>query len=391
MSATRIGTGRVVIVGGGIIGSATALFLRRIAPERPVLVLERDPSYRFASTTLSCASIRTQFTLPLNVRMSIFGAQFLDEMERLSEGGISRVRRGYLVLATQAGAAGLSSHHAMQTAQGADVEWLTMDALRSRFPWLNTADLAAATLGHTHEGWFDAYALLRTVRAQAIVEGAEYRHAEAVGFNLADGRITAVRTAAGESHAADEVVNAAGPAAGRLAVLAGVTLPVAPKKRTVFVLKAPLEAPDMPMVFDPSGAYIRPEGDTFLAGIVPPDDKDPDADGDFEPDMALMDDLLWPALAHRIPALEQLRVQRAWAGHYEVSTLDHNAIIGRHPGVTNFVFANGFSGHGVQHSGAAGRAVAELIGTGAFQSLDLTPFGYQRVQDRAPMPELNVY
>jgi glycine/D-amino acid oxidase-like deaminating enzyme len=384
-------TDPVVIIGGGIVGSCTALFLRRLAPERDVIVLERDPTYRYASTTLSCASIRTQFTLPLNVRMSLFGSAFLDEMHALAEGGIGLIRRGYLILATPAGAEGLRGHHAMQTAEGADVEWLDAEPLARRHPWLRTDDLAAGTLGHTHEGWFDAYALLRTVRAEAIRLGAQYRHAEAVGFDLADHRLAAVRLADGEHLAAGEVVNAAGPAAGRLAALAGVALPVAPKKRTVFVLRAPLQAPDMPMVFDPSGAYIRPEGDGFLAGIVPPEQADPDADGDFEPDMALLDDLLWPALAHRIPALEQLRVQRAWAGHYEVSTLDHNAIIGRHPEIANLVFANGFSGHGVQHAPAAGRAVAELIGAGGYRSLDLGPFGYHRVRHGQPMPELNVY
>jgi FAD-dependent oxidoreductase domain-containing protein 1 len=381
----------VIIVGGGIVGSCTALFLRRLAPERAVIVLERDPTYRFASTTLSCASIRTQFTLPLNVRMSLFGSGFLDEMDRLSPGGISLVRRGYLIVATQAGVAGLRSHHRMQTAQGADVEWLEQAALRTRYPWLHIDDLAAATLGHTHEGWFDAYALLRTVRAEAIRLGAQYQHAEAVGLEVAEGRMVAVQTSAGERIAAGAVVNAAGPAAGRLAALAGVALPVAPKKRTVFVLRAPLDAPEMPMLFDPSGAYIRPEGDAFLAGIVPAEAADPDADGDFEPDMALLEELLWPHLAHRIPALEQLRLQRAWAGHYEVSTLDHNAIIGPYPEIANFLFANGFSGHGVQHAAAAGRAIAELLSTGGYQSLDLTPFGYQRVRDHQPMPELNVY
>lgn len=381
----------VVIVGGGIVGSCTALFLRRLAPNCPVVVLERDPTYRYASTTLSCASIRTQFTLPLNVRMSLFGSVFLDEMDRLSGTGIGLVRRGYLILATPAGAPGLREYRAMQTAEGADVEWLDLPALQARYPWLHTGDLAAATLGHTHEGWFDAYALLRTVRAEAVRLGVTYRHEEAAGLDIENGRMAAVRTAAGERIAAGTVVNAAGAQAGRLAAKAGIDLPVAPRKRTVFVLRAPLQAPDMPMVFDPSGVYIRPEGDTFLAGIVPPEDADPDADGDFEPDMALLEDLLWPPLAHRIPALEQLRVQRAWAGHYEVSTLDHNAIIGPHPEIGNFLFANGFSGHGVQHAAAAGRAVAELITAGRYQTLDLTPFGYQRVRENRPMPELNVY
>ncbi len=385
----RFASDPVIVIGGGIVGSCTALFLRRMG--RPVVVLERDPSYRFASTTLSCASIRTQFSLPLNVRMSLFGSGFLDEMDRLSEGGIGLVRQGYLVLATPAGEAGLRAQHATQTAQGARVAWLDRAALAQRHPWLRTDDLAAATFGEADEGWFDAHSLLRTVRAEAIRLGAQYRHAEATGFGLAEGRIAAVRLADGTTLPAGEVVNAAGPAAGRLAALAGVALPVAPRKRTVFVLRAPLEAPDMPMVFDVSGAYIRPEGAGFIAGIVPPAERDPDPADDFDPDMDLLETLLWPALAHRIPVLEQLRVTRAWAGHYEVSTLDHNAIIGRHPGLANFIFANGFSGHGVQHAAAAGRAVAELVTAGRYLSLDLTPFGYARVARGEAMPEQNIY
>lgn len=383
--------GPVVIIGGGIVGACTALFIRRLDPARDVVVLERDPTYRFASTTLSCASIRTQFTLPLNVRMSLFGSGFLDEMDALSGHALSLVRRGYLVLATPAGEDGLRAHHAMQTAEGARVEWLDHAALTARHAWLNTDDLACATYGLAHEGWFDAYALLRTVRQAAIAAGAAFRHAEATGIALADGRAAAVLTADGARIDAAYVVNAAGPAAGRVAAMAGVALPVAPRKRTVFVLRAPLHAPDMPMVFDTSGAYIRPEGEGFIAGIVPPADADPDAWDDFDPDMDLLELLLWPALAHRIPALERLRVTRAWAGHYEVSTLDHNAVIGPHPCIGNLLFANGFSGHGVQHAPAAGRALAEIVVHGGYRTLDLAPFGYARVRDGAPMPELAIY
>jgi glycine/D-amino acid oxidase-like deaminating enzyme len=356
-----------------------------------VVVLERDPLYRFASTTLSCASIRTQFSLPLNVRMSRFGSGFLDEMDALAEGGIGLVRRGYLLLATAAGEATLRANHAMQLREGADVAWLEPELLAARYPWLRSDDLAGGTLGQAEEGWFDAFSLLRVVRAEAIKAGAVFRHAEAVGFRLREGGIDAVVTADGDVLAADVVVNAAGPAAGALAALAGVALPVAPRKRTVFVLRAPLEAAAMPFVFDPSGAYIRPEGESFIAGISPPPERDPDPAGNFDPDMDWLEDLLWPHLAHRIPALERLRVTRAWAGHYDYCTLDQNAVIGMHPELRNFCFVNGFSGHGVQHAPAAGRAVAELLTAGRFLSLDLTPFGYARVRDGVAMREGNIY
>jgi FAD-dependent oxidoreductase domain-containing protein 1 len=382
---------RIVIVGGGIVGSCTAYFLGALGYPGEVVVLERDPLYRTASTTLSAASIRTQFTLPLNVRMSLFGARFLEQMAALPGVDLALVHSGYLVVAGEAGADSLRAAWEMQRAEGAEIALLDPADLVTRFPWLNAADLAAATLGLRHEGWFDAHALLRAVRAEVIRLGARYLHDEAVALELAGPSVESVRTRAGERIACRYVVNAAGPAAGDVAALAGIPLPVEPRKRTVFVLRAPLKAANMPLIFDTSGAWIRPEGEGFIAGIAPPADRDPRADGDFEPDMALLEESLWPALAHRVPALERLRVQRAWAGHYELCTLDHNAVIGPHPEIGNFLMANGFSGHGVQHAPAAGRGLAELISHGGYRSLDLSPFGYGRVREGRRMPELAIY
>ncbi len=375
---------RTIIIGGGIVGSCTAYFL---AGHGEVIVLEKDPTYQFASTTLSAASIRTQFSLPLNVRMSLFGAAFLEAMAER----VGLVRRAYLVLAGPDGAATLRASRDMQLAEGADVALLDAEGLATRFPWLNTEGLACATLGLKHEGWFDAYSLLRAVRGDAIERGASYRHVEAVALDVSGGRATAVRTASGERMTADHVVIAAGPASGRIAAFAGITLPIAPRKRTVFMIRAPLDAAGMPLVFDTSGMWIRPEGDGFICGISPPEASDKDPAGNFDPDLELLDDPLWPLLARRIPALEQLRLQRAWAGHYDMCLLDHNAVIGRLPDIPNLIVASGFSGHGVQHGPATGRAVAELIRFGGYRTLDLTPLGYERVRDNRPMWESVVY
>jgi glycine/D-amino acid oxidase-like deaminating enzyme len=145
----------------------------------------------------------------------------------------------------------------------------------------------------------------------------------------------------------------------------------------------------MPLMVDPTGVWIRPEGEFFICGVSPPQENDPRAT-DFEVDYALFDDVVWPMLAHRVPAMEALKLQRAWAGHYDYNTLDQNAVIGRHPDVSNFIFANGFSGHGLQQSPAAGRAVAELIVHQRFVSLDLSLFGYERVAQGRAVRELNV-
>jgi FAD-dependent oxidoreductase domain-containing protein 1 len=382
----------VVIVGGAIMGSSTAFFLRELGYFGRIVVLERDPSYRLASTALSAASIRTQFGCPVNVRMSLFGAAFLRGIhERFGqEADVGFVERGYLILGRPADDEARRAGAAMQRSEGAEIAVLTPDEAKQRFPWLNTSDLGVATLGLRHEGWFDAWSLLSILRQAARAAGVEYLHADAGQIEVRHGRACGVRLRDGGRIEADWCVNAAGPAAATIVRDLGIALPVVPRKRTVFSLKAPLDGQTLPMLFDVSGAWIRPERDGFIAGIAPPPEDDPDASGDFEPSFDLLEEALWPALAHRVPALERIRVERAWAGHYEVNTLDHNGI-GPHDEVQNLLFATGFSGHGVMHAPAAGRGVAEWIMQGRFDAIDLAPLGYSRIRSGAPLVETVVY
>jgi FAD-dependent oxidoreductase domain-containing protein 1 len=227
------------------------------------------------------------------------------------------------------------------------------------------------------------------LRTAARTKGARYIHGEVTGMSRDGNRIAGVTLANGERITCGTLVNAAGPQAGDVAALAGIPLPVEPRKRSVFVVACRTPLSGMPLMVDPTGVWVRPEGAMYICGVSPPEDADPRAT-DFEVDYALFDDVVWPALAHRVPAMEALKLQRAWAGHYDYNTLDQNAVIGRHPDISNFIFANGFSGHGLQQSPAAGRAVAELIVHGKFISLDLSIFGYERVAQGHPVRELNV-
>lgn len=369
----------VVIVGGAIIGTMTAFWLRELGHGGPILVIERDPTYRLSSTALSAASIRTQFGCAVNVRQSLFGAEFLKNLG--AEIGFRE--SGYLIL----GHADRTDLVARQNALGASVAAWSPAETAARFPWLHAGDIAGATFGLRDEGWFDAWALLQLMRRAAKLRGVDYLAAEATGFVMQGGRIAAVETAGAERIAGDWFVDAAGPASGRVAGWAGIALPVAPRKRTVFHVKAPLDGTGMPMLFDLSGAWIRPEGDGFICGIAPPHDADPDAWDDFTPDHHLFEDVLWPILAQRIPALEELRLVSSWAGHYDMNLVDHNAVIGRVAGVDNLLLAAGFSGHGVMHAPAAGRGVAELICHDGYRSLDLSPLAH----GRPPLLETAVY
>ena len=385
----------VVIVGGAVIGSAAAYFLRNEPSfEGSVLVLEKDFSYARCATTRSLASIRHQFSTPQNIAMSMFGTQFLRESaQRLAVDGqapaIGFREQGYLFLATDAGQPVLQANHATQKALGADVLLLDPDGLRSRFPWLAVDDLAAGSLGLSGEGWLDAHALMMGFRQKARALGAEVREAEVASLEREGRRVHAVRLADGTRIACGTVINAAGTSAAALARTAGLELPVEGRKRCVFQFRSPLDCSGAPLVIDPSGVYFRPEGQTYLCGVAPDEPDDPASD-DFEVDWPLWEDRLWPTLAQRVPGFESARVLNAWAGHYDVNTLDHNVILGAHPDIDNLLFANGFSGHGLQQSPAVGRALAELVTHGAMRSLDLTALGWQRVLENRPLLELNV-
>jgi glycine/D-amino acid oxidase-like deaminating enzyme len=374
-------------------GAAAACFLARDHGLRAT-VLERDPSYRHASSALSASSIRQQFSQPVNIALSRWSLNFLrrvgDELEVDGERpALGLVEPGYLYLATPAGAATLRANHAVQRAQGAEVALLTPDETRQRFPWLAVDDLAAATLGLTGEGWFDGPALLQALRRKAIACGARFVAAEAVGFDTAGARAQAVRTRDGSAHTADAVLLSAGAWTAPLAALLGCALPVAPKKRDVFVFDSPAALPGCPLVIDPCGLWFRPEGRSFLCG-APPRDGDPDEPSLDAIDHAQFDEQLWPALARRVPGFEALRLRSAWAGYYEMNAFDHNGLAGALPGWDNVYTACGFSGHGMQQAPAVGSALAAVIagGTGSAPSLDaLSP---RRLLEGRPLREDNV-
>ncbi|CAB3651440.1 NAD(P)/FAD-dependent oxidoreductase [Trinickia soli] len=386
---------KIVVVGGGVIGSAVAYFLRSMDTSVEVTVLERDPSYARASSALSAASIRQQFSTPLSVQMSLYGIGFLRSIgERLAVGGeapsIDLHEGGYLFLATPAGETILRENHALQTSLGAQIRYLQKDELQATFPWLNTEDLVAGTYGVSGEGWFDGYGLVQALRKKAQSLGARYLPVEATGLRRDGRRVTQVLTSAGDALDCDVMVNAAGPWARRIAQLLDIDLPVYARRRSIFNVSSPAKLERCPLLIDPTGVYFRPEGSTYICGTSPSADRDPDDLPLDEVDHALFDDVIWPTLAHRVPQFEALRVQHAWSGYYEYNVFDHNAIIGYHPDVDNCVFANGFSGHGLQQGPATGRGVAELILQGQFASLDLSPLGFARVLENRPVIERNV-
>jgi sarcosine oxidase len=275
----------VVIVGGAIVGSAVATFLALRPDWRGrIVVVERDLSYRTSSTSLSAASIRLQFSTPLNIEISRFGVGLLKHPEEwLGIAGepapeVDFVEGGYLFLATAAGMATLEHNHAVQRGLDVPVVLLSPMELRARFPWMQVDDLAGASLGLSDEGWFDAYALLQAFARKARSLGVEYVPGEVVGLEREDGRLRGVHLAGGGTLEADWVVNAAGPRAAQVAAMAGLELPVHPRKRFVYHFDCRTQLGPAPLTISPTGVYFRPEGPAWISGYSPREgEPDPDA------------------------------------------------------------------------------------------------------------------
>lgn len=383
----------IVIVGGAIVGASIAYFLREEGYAGSIALIERDPSFAQAATTLCCASIRQQFSIPENIRLSRFTLQFFRELQARfgAAADIAFREKGYLILASEEGRDILAANHRVQMAEGADIALLSAAELEARFAWLSAEGVAAGAYGLSGEGWFDAHALLALLRTALKSRDIDLVRGEVDAIARSGDRVTGVTLADGTTIEAGLVINAAGPNAGNVAALAGLALPVEPRKRSVFVFEAADRFDDMPLLVDPSGVYVRPEGSVYITGGA----EDPSTDGpadpaDFEPDWPLFEEEIWPVLAARIPAFEALKPGRAWAGHYDYNSLDQNAVIGPHPDVENFLFANGFSGHGLQQAPAVGKALAEWIVHGEYRTIDCTPFGYSRIMENRPFRELNV-
>lgn len=375
----------VVIVGGGVIGGSTAYHLAACGDfDGRVLVIEKDPSYEFASCTRSNGSIRQQFSLPENIAICLYGLDFYrNAHDWLAVDGepfdLSFTEWGYLFMATEGRVAVMERNNALQRSMGGKAEIVWAEDLPARFPWLNPDGLAAVSFGAEGEGWIDPNTLVQGYRRKARSLGVEYREDEVVGMCVEGGCVAGVELASGEAVACGAVVNAAGYHAGRVAAMAGIDLPVEPRKRIVYAFDCRERIAPMPQCFTPNGVYVRAEtGGGYIAGVSPSLDRDAPC-WDFEVEYDLFEDVVWPDLAHRFPAFEAIRLRSAWACHYEYNPLDENAIVDIHPEIRNFHFANGFSGHGVQQSPAAGRALAELICHGGFRTIDLSRFNYARI------------
>lgn len=382
----------VIIIGGGIMGSATAYNLMKYDNRLKVAVIEMDPAYTRSSTTLSLSNIRIQFSLRENIEISKYAFKVLDGFsEEMAVGdthpNISFRREGNLFLFSPEELTTAEMALDLQRSLECSVEWFSPADIRARYPFFTVEGLIGGIFGPA-DGHFDAYAFLMGYKAKARSLGAHYMHAEVAAIDVIGGHANGVQLKTGERLGARFVVNCAGAWAAKIARTVGIDLPVRPVKRQVYVLdtKVKPESP-LPLTVLPTGLYFRSDtGGLILLGKSV--DEDP-VGIDFSWDDKRFFDKLWPELAAFIPAFDTLKLVRGWAGLYAVNTLDSNAILGEWPETKGLYFANGFSGHGLQQGPAVGRYIAELI-LGRTVTLNLARFGPERVLEHKPLSEIGL-
>lgn len=379
----------VAIIGGGIIGSATAYQLLVLDPSLSVCVIEPDPTYEFASALRASGGCRVQFSRSENIEMSLYSIGFIREFERTmataaQPAPVDWVQGGYLFIVPPAAILNLERNVHIQQSHGCRVDLLTPAELKHRFPSIRVDDLGAAA--HTPEdGWCDPNGLLWGFRRKAIELGVTYIKDRVVGAECDSTKVKALTVASGETINADAFINAAGAWSGEVAKLFGMYLPISPLRRFEHYFTAGSPVEQLPYVKDTSRLAFRSEGNGFSGGLV---DSNESRGFNFEVDHDYFERVVWPAVANRFPAFEAAKCHRTWSGLYEQNELDGNPIIGPwNGGLANLFTVSGFSGHGMMHAPAAGRAIAELIVHGRFESIDLTRLGYSRVLDNIPYSE----
>ncbi|MEO8383706.1 MAG: FAD-dependent oxidoreductase [Betaproteobacteria bacterium] len=384
----------VAIIGGGIMGSATAYFLKIASPALKVTVIEPDPTYEFCSTLRASGGARRLFSCPENIEMSNFSIRFIKEFAQtmaVEESGFVReapvdwVEGGYLFIVPPAGIGLLESNYEIQRAHGCDVYLLTPAELKERFPSMFVGDLA----GGVHspgDGWCDPNGLLQGFKRKAVSLGVRYVKDRVTSLARVGAAITRAGLESGADIRAHAFVNAAGAWSGAVSALADVPLPVAPLRRFehYFTCGSPIER--LPYVKDLCRLAFRSEGAGFSGGLVDGDER---RGFNFEVDNSYFENVVWPAVAHRFPPFESAKCHRTWSGLYEQCELDGNPVIGK-TSIGNFYAVSGFSGHGMMHAPAAGRAIAELIVNGCFETIDLTRMGYERVVSGSPYREAGI-
>ncbi|NNC77978.1 MAG: FAD-binding oxidoreductase [Woeseiaceae bacterium] len=386
----------VVIVGGGIIGSAAAYFLARSGNAVSVAIIEPDPTYTRATTPQAAGGVRQLFSVKENIEMSQMSLEFYKTFDRdmaldSYQPAINFREQGYLFTVTPEGEQTLRKNHVLQSSLGVGAELLDVDTLKTRFPSIGRDDVALACYSG-NDGWIDPHAALQGFKKNAEHSGVSYLQARVTGLESRGRQVVSAELDNGEKVAGGTFINTTGPWATEIATMLDAELPVQPMCRVQHFWLCDEELEPLPLVKDESGMFFRPEGGGF-AGGCPSFDIEPgfvdDIHRGFFADY--FDNVVWPLVATRAPKFESIKLQRSWGGHYAQNLFDGNMIIGKFsPQHDNIITACGFSGHGIMHAPAVGRALSELVLSRRYETLDLSALGIERVWNNQPLVETGI-
>jgi len=382
----------IVIIGGGIVGSSIAYHLARAGDAGDVLVIERDPTYEHAATPRSNGGIRRLFSLPENIEMATYGldfySRFATDMALDGEtADISFRRQGYLFISDNGGSAQMEKNFRLQDSMGVEVELFDAAAMSARFPSVSNEGVDLAVLS-ANDGWIDPHAALMGFRRRARELGVTYLEAEVEALESDSHAVHCARLTDGQRVQGTTFVNACGAWCAGIGDSVGFDIPVEPMSRESYYFKCAGDIEPLPMLKTETDLAFRPDADGYIGGVP---DWTEAAGWNFDVAPNHFENVVWPALARRVPAMAELRLQSSWRGHYARSRLDYSPILGKAgKGLENLILANGFSGHGIMHAPATGRGLAELVLQGSYQSIDLNCFGYHRVLENKPYREQGI-
>ncbi|MCP5050350.1 MAG: FAD-binding oxidoreductase [bacterium] len=382
----------VIIVGGGVIGCSVAYYLASGDKTLSIAVVERDPTYTRASSALSVANIRIQFSLEENIRASMYAVEVLEHFDEQMavDGvppGISYRREGNLFLASQDQREAAQKAMALQKKLGCQVQWFSPEEINRRFPLFDANGMAGGTYC-AGDGHIDAYSMLMGYKNKTRSLGVTFITDEVVKIETGPSGVSGVVLAKNSPLASPVVINCTGAWAGQTANTLGVKLPVEPVRRQVYALDTAIKPKGpLPLTVLPTGLYFRPEtgGQVLLSKSM----EDDPVGFDFTWHEQRFNDILWHELAGFVPQFDRLKLVRGWAGLYAENTFDENAIVGEWPDCKGFYLANGFSGHGLQQAPAVGRYLSELI-RGKTPTLDLSIFKPDRILENKPLKEKGI-
>jgi len=385
----------VAIIGGATSGSAIAFFLTANPDfEGSILIVERDPTLKESATRASNYCVRQQFATEINIKIAQYAAEFINNFKQIVGTNdcpeLAIKNFGYLYLASdEEFCQVLREDQALQASCGAGTQLVSKEFIAKRYPFFKLDDVLMGSFNTQDEGEFDGWKIFQTCRKVAVARGVEYVQNEVVDIIVRDNTVQNIVLKSGQHVKVGKVVNAAGTRSGYVSKMAGIHLPLEARPRYTYIFEGENHFnKDIPLTIDPSGVHFRPFGTSqFLVG-APPAGPEVGIDvNDFQMRGDVWTEKLKPVIERRMPTLGKLHVKEAWIGHYDFNTFDHNAIIGPHHEIENFLFCCGFSGHGSQQAPACGRAVSELITYGHFKTLDLSPLQYGRIPRNEPLVE----